>query len=95
MKRSSDECETWSKPVHISTGPSGPGDYRYNHGRAMQLSSGRILLPIWWAPRGKRGGYVSFCLYSDDEGKTWTEAKGKVSITMATATTTTAGNRSS
>ena len=27
MKRSSDECETWSKPVHISTEPSGPEDY--------------------------------------------------------------------
>ena len=46
----------------------------------MQLSSGRILLPIWWAPQVWRGGYVSFYLYSDDEGKTWTEAKGKVGI---------------
>ena len=77
MKRSSDECETWSEPVQISTRP---GFHWINHDRILRLSTGRILLPTWWIPQRGEGGYIAFCYYSDDEGQTWTEAKGKVEI---------------
>jgi hypothetical protein len=41
MKRSTDECETWSEVEQVSD----PGWYCTNHGHAFQLSSGRVLLP--------------------------------------------------
>ena len=77
MKRSTDECETWSEPVQISTRP---GFHWINHDRILRLSTGRILLPTWWTNDKNKGRYIAFCYYSDDEGQTWTEAKRKVEI---------------
>ncbi len=78
MKRSLDECETWSEPVQISTRP---GFHWINHDRVLRLSSGRILVPTWWSPfKGRGDHYETFCYYSDDEGKTWKEGAGKVDV---------------
>ncbi len=78
MKRSSDECETWTEPVRISTRT---GFHWINHDRVVRLSSGRILVPTWWSHFKRKGDhYKTFCYFSDDEGKTWSEGAGEVDV---------------
>jgi sialidase-1 len=72
MKRSKDECESWSEIIQISE----PGFYCTNHGRAMQLTDGRVLLPahgiLGGGPyRGGKSKLCSWVWYSDDGFKTW------------------------
>lgn len=69
MKRSADECETWSDIVQISE----PGWYCTNNDHIVRLKSGRILLP---AHSGSDFNHLgkdlhSFLFYSDDEFHTW------------------------
>lgn len=77
--RSTDDGKTFSNPVDITAVfevfrskypwkviATGPG-----HG--IQLSSGRLVVPIWLA-YGKRGAHnpsAAGTIYSDDHGKTW------------------------
>ncbi len=77
--RSSDDGVTWSKPVEITITfepfrkyydwkviATGPG-----HG--VQLSSGRLVVPIWLA-YGKDGDHApsaAATIYSDDHGDSW------------------------
>jgi sialidase-1 len=75
MKRSSDECETWSDIVQISA----PGWYCTNHGRMLRLESGRILLPahgvLGGGPyRGAKSKLCSWVWYSDDGFRTWAKS---------------------
>jgi len=78
IKRSKDECETWTKPQKIS--PEG-GVYFTNADHILQHSSGRIILPCHWGEfYGKGDHYHAFCLYSDDEGKTWHKSKKWVDL---------------
>ena len=78
LKRSKDECETWTKAVQIS--PSG-GVYFTNADHNLLHSSGRIILPCHWGEFYGRGDhYNAFCLYSDDEGKTWNTSRKKVDL---------------
>ena len=72
MKRSADECETWSEVAQVSE----PGWYCTNHGRALRLSSGRVLLPAHGIVGGGpyRGGASKLCSwvwYSEDGFHTW------------------------
>jgi sialidase-1 len=72
LKRSVDECETWSEPVQISS----PGWYCNANDHALILSSGRIILPTHGVRGGGpyRGGeskLEAFMHFSDDSGKTW------------------------
>ena len=72
MKRSKNECENWSKIVQVSE----PGFYCNNHGRAMALKSGRVLLPahgiIGGGPYlGGKSKLCSWVWWSDDGFKTW------------------------
>ena len=71
MRTSQDEARTWSEAVRcIEPG----GYYVLNNDRAVQLSSGRLVLPVArhnvpggeWTSRG-----VAQCFLSDDNGKTW------------------------
>lgn len=78
MKRSGNNCESWGKIARISK----PGWYCNNHGRAVQLESGRILLPAHAAFENgrlggpyKRGNLRSFVYYSDDGFKTWQQSE--------------------
>jgi sialidase-1 len=75
MKRSHDECETWSEPVQIS---SLPGVHYLMADRILQLDSGRIILPVFqsdsWYP------FDAFCYYSDDDGDTWQISKTKMKL---------------
>ena len=75
MKQSTNECESWSKPVQVSTLG---GTHFLMADRVLQLPSGRILLPTFqsdeWFP------FDAFCYYSDDDGKTWHVSKTKMRL---------------
>ena len=69
MKRSTDECETWSDSRQISA-LAGMNFTNCDH--ILQLNSGRILLPAHHgAFHGKGDHYQALCYYSDDDGNTW------------------------
>jgi sialidase-1 len=67
---SDDEAKTWSAPERVT---SEPGYHIMNNDRVVQLSTGRIICPICFTPDiGKPEPPLAiYCLYSDDEGKTW------------------------
>lgn len=75
MKQSSDECETWSKAVQMSTLG---GTHFLGADRILQLPGGRILLPAFqsdaWFP------FDALCYYSDDDGATWHVSKTKMKL---------------
>lgn len=77
MRVSSDEGATWGAPVMCITDEV--GYYVLNNDRAIQLASGRLVLPIClhWvqgAPKADWQGTVMSYL-SDDNGKTWRRSK--------------------
>lgn len=73
MRISRDEAKTWSDAVECI---AEPGYNVMNNDRAVQLESGRILLPVALHPNDAdtrsfaRAGEVR-CHYSDDKGQTW------------------------
>jgi sialidase-1 len=73
-KHSRDEGVTWSDAVEITDalrGFSFPwARVGIGPGHAIQLRSGRLLVPVWLNDRIK-GNYRSAALYSDDGGATW------------------------
>ena len=78
MKRSNDECETWSDSRRIS---SLPGMNFANSDHILQLSSGRILLPAHHGEfHGVGDHYQALCYYSDDDGHTWTPSEVKMDL---------------
>jgi len=69
---STDETETWSRPSVCITDEV--GYYVLNNDRAVQLSTGRLILPVAWhqgpgQPRDTAG--VIMCYLSDDDGRNW------------------------
>lgn len=66
---SADEGKTWG-PVQKIPAPAGYNIV--NNDRVIQLNNGRIIVPISFSPDiGKPDPLWVFCMYSDDEGKTW------------------------
>ncbi len=78
MKRSQDNCESWSDIVQVSR----PGWFCINHGRVLRLNSGRIILPahapakngITGTPYSDDCHLHAFVFYSDDNFQTWRES---------------------
>jgi len=70
QRYSSDEGKTWSPPERITPDE---GYNIMNNDRVVQVSTGRIICPISYTPDigAKDWELVCFCLYSDDQGKTW------------------------
>jgi len=68
MIRSADEGRTWGAPVKL-TPNVGTGIQPTGNDRAVVLSSGRIVIPIYGAGAGITGGIRT--VYSDDDGNTW------------------------
>ncbi len=78
MRKSYDEGQTWTEEVLCI--PS-PGYYCVNNDRVIQLSSGRLLAPASYTPDvATTYHFTSYCCYSDDEGETWQEGRGKVDL---------------
>ncbi|MCX5644005.1 MAG: sialidase family protein [Phycisphaerae bacterium] len=76
MCLSTDEARTWSEPTVCITDEM--GYYVLNNDRAVQLHSGRLVLPVAWhqGPGRKRDtAGVIMCYLSDDNGKTWRRSK--------------------
>ncbi len=76
MRLSTDEAKTWGPPSCCITDEV--GYYVLNNDRAVQLQSGRLILPVAWhqgpgQPRDSAG--VIMCSLSDDNGKTWRRSK--------------------
>ena len=80
MRVSTDEAQTWSKPV-VCVPDAAIGYYVLNNARAVQLSSGRLVLPLchhpWVEDKKNPGkgwldmdGEITAAL-SDDGGATW------------------------
>jgi len=70
MKRSADECESWSEIVQLSE----PGWYCTNNDHVLTLSTGRVILPSHGGPGFqfvKGNPLHSFVFYSDDGFRTW------------------------
>ncbi|MBM4026533.1 MAG: exo-alpha-sialidase [Planctomycetes bacterium] len=76
MSLSTDEARTWSEPTVCITDEV--GYYVLNNDRAVQLRSGRLVLPVAWhqgpgRPRDSAG--IIMCYLSDDNGRTWRRSK--------------------
>jgi sialidase-1 len=73
---STDEAETWSQPTVCITDKV--GYYVLNNDRAVQLRTGRLILPVAWhqGPGQDRDtAGVIMCYLSDDNGRTWRRSK--------------------
>jgi hypothetical protein len=84
MRYSRDEARTWSEhPVCVPA----EGYYVLNNDRAVQLRSGRIVLPVAHhppAPGGKFGSRgVAMAFLSDDGGGTWRSSRTKLESAAA------------
>jgi sialidase-1 len=76
MCLSTDEAKTWSQPIVCITDKV--GYYVLNNDRAVQLTAGRLVLPVAWH-QGPGQDWdtagVIMCYLSDDKGKTWRRSK--------------------
>jgi predicted neuraminidase len=72
MRISDDEAKTWTDPIRCITDKK--GYFVLNNNRVIQLSNGRLLMPVALhnVPNGKWSNMGQlFTYYSDDNGKTW------------------------
>lgn len=75
IKKSQDEGKSWGKPSNITKEyPL----YDMANESVVQLSTGRILVPICRLSWERR--YVSFCLCSDDGGRSWRKSKNEIDL---------------
>ena len=80
LRISTDDAKTFSPPKMIPVTPN-PSYAIMNNDRAIQLKSGRILLPVQYtsdwrvAPR-----VVTQVYYSDDDGETWKPSRTIVDV---------------
>jgi hypothetical protein len=78
MRHSLDEGRTWSDPAVCA---SNNGYYVLNNDRAVQLRSGRIVLPVAYHPTtgGKFGSLgIAMAFLSDDGGATWRSSRTRL-----------------
>lgn len=72
VRFSNDDAETWSEPIACIKPES--GYFVMNNSRAIQLSTGRIVIPVSkhsFKDGVFQGNGTIYCYYSDDLGKTW------------------------
>ena len=77
VRRSSDEGGTWSSPICAA---HYPGSCQSQADKVVQLSSGRIVIPVegFWLTGWDH--CVSLCFYSDDSGYSWWPSRDFVDI---------------
>ena len=74
VTKSEDDGRSWSKPREITADVKRPGWtwYATGPGHAVQLKSGRLLIPCDHRESGEpTGNSHSHVIYSDDQGATW------------------------
>ncbi len=90
VRFSEDEGKTWSEPVLIV---AAPGYFVLNNDRVIQLKSGRLVVPVAFhrsriadpeSSKSFDGRAINFWYLSDDEGKTWREARSWWALPAAT-----------
>jgi hypothetical protein len=66
--RSDDHGAAFGNPIDITAGMklTGKGTIHPGPGVAIQLTSGRIAVPVWQKNAGANSGYVCVCVYTDD-----------------------------
>jgi len=79
MRVSTDEAQTWSRP-RVCIGEEEVGYYILNNDRAVQLKSGRLVLPVarhddLTKPDKFNHTPRTMCYLSDDNGETWRRSK--------------------
>ena len=80
VRLSTDDARTFSapRPMPITPSPSYTG---FNHDRAIQLKSGRILMPVFYTPDYRVEKRVrTRVYYSDNEGADWKPSETIVDI---------------
>lgn len=71
VRVSTDDARTFSPPQPLPIEPY-PSYTGFNHDRAIQLSSGRVLLPVFFTTDYRVDPHIRCRVYySDDEGRTW------------------------
>jgi hypothetical protein len=82
LRYSTDETKTWSEPILAI---AEPGYYVMNNDRAIQLKSGRILLPVALHAdeAGQIGPGIAMTYISDDAGKTWRRSATQLQLPAA------------
>jgi sialidase-1 len=77
LRYSSDEARTWSEPILCVRDT---GYFVLNNDRAVQLRSGRIVLPValHLLVNGENGPGIAMTWFSDDAGKTWRRSRSTV-----------------
>lgn len=71
VRLSSDDAKTFSAPKEMAITPA-PSYTGFNHDRAIQLKSGRILMPVFFTPDYRvQKRMLSRVYYSDNEGLDW------------------------
>jgi hypothetical protein len=80
MRLSADDAATWSEPRLVV---AAPGYFVLNNDRVVQLTSGRVLVPVAFhrarltdpqSAKSFDSRAIALWFYSDDEGATWREA---------------------
>jgi Neuraminidase (sialidase) len=80
VRISSDDAKTFSAPKPMPVMPS-PSYTGFNHDRAIQLRSGRILMPLFYTTDYRvQPRILTRLYYSDDEGANWTPSETIVDI---------------
>ncbi len=79
-RRSVDDGKTWGDQLVLTP----QWGYQLVHNdKAVQLSNGRILVPVETqvrSDRGDHGGYVSYTAWSDDDGLKWHRSTNEVNM---------------
>jgi sialidase-1 len=84
FRLSTDGAKTFSppKPIPIIPSPSYTG---FNNDRAVQLRSGRILVPMFFESKATgQARILSRVYFSDDEGETWAPSETIVDVKQST-----------
>jgi hypothetical protein len=75
---SADEGRSFGEPGLVS---DAAGYHVMNNDRVTELSEGRLLCPVAWTRDvDKENHFVSFCYWSDDEGKSWATGASRVDL---------------
>ena len=83
VRFSRDEAQSWSAPTEVITNEI--GYYVLNNNRVVQLTSGRLMVPVAQHTRadGKWQPGEVLCYRSDDEGRSWHAVAQRLTATAA------------